>query len=144
MTNTEGTATSRKHLLWLGAILLLALALRLAWIAYAHPNPNDGRFDDTLFYDHAAQSLAAGKGYLGFFDAQTAGWPPGYPLLLAGIYKAFGHGFLLPRLLNVSRGRRDLPAHLRGRRARLRPADRPRRRVPARRSFRATSSARRC
>ena len=77
---------------------------RLAWIAYAHPNPNDGRFDDTLFYDHAAQSLAAGKGFLGFFDAQTAGWPPGYPLLLAGIYKAFGHGFLLPRLLNVFAG----------------------------------------
>lgn len=104
MTNTEGIATSRKHLLWLGAILLLALILRLAWIAYAHPNPNDGRFDDTLFYDHAAQSLAAGKGYLGFFDAQTAGWPPGYPLLLAGIYKVAGHGFLLPRLLNVSAG----------------------------------------
>ena len=89
--------------MWLGAILLLALVLRLAWIAYAHPNPNDGRFDDTLFYDHAAQSLAAGKGFLGFFNAQTAGWPPGYPLLLAGIYKAFGQGFLLPRLLNVLR-----------------------------------------
>ena len=97
-------AASRQHLLWLGAILLLALALRLAWIGYAHPNPNDGRFDDTLFYDHAAQALAAGKGFLGFFDAQTAGWPPGYPLLLAGIFKAFGHGFFLPRLLNVFAG----------------------------------------
>jgi 4-amino-4-deoxy-L-arabinose transferase-like glycosyltransferase len=95
--------TSRRYLLP-GAILLLALALRLAWIAYAHPNPNDGRFDDTLFYDHAAQALAAGKGYPGFFDAQTAGWPPGYPLLLAGIYKAVGHDFLAPRLLNVFAG----------------------------------------
>ena len=104
MTNNEGIATSRQYLLWLGAILLLALVLRLAWIAYAHPNPNDGRFDDTLFYDHAAQSLAAGKGYLGFFNAQTAGWPPGYPLLLAGIYKVAGHDFLAPRLLNVFAG----------------------------------------
>jgi 4-amino-4-deoxy-L-arabinose transferase-like glycosyltransferase len=94
----------RRYLLWLGVILLLALVLRLAWIAYAHPNPNDGRFDDTLFYDHAAQALAAGQGFPGFFDAQTAGWPPGYPLLLAGIYKAFGRGFLLPRLLNVFAG----------------------------------------
>ena len=97
-------AASRQHLLWLAAILILALALRLAWIAYAHPNPNDGRFDDTLFYDHAAQSLAAGKGYTGFFGAQTAGWPPGYPLLLAGIYKVAGHDFLAPRLLNVFAG----------------------------------------
>jgi 4-amino-4-deoxy-L-arabinose transferase-like glycosyltransferase len=104
VTNNDDAATSRKYLLWLGAILLFALVLRLAWIAYAHPNPNDGRFDDTLFYDHAAQSLAAGKGFLGFFNAQTAGWPPGYPLLLAGIYKAFGQGFLLPRLLNVFAG----------------------------------------
>jgi 4-amino-4-deoxy-L-arabinose transferase-like glycosyltransferase len=94
----------RRYLLLLGVILLLALVLRLAWIAYAHPNPNDGRFDDTLFYDHAAQALAAGQGFPGFFDAQTAGWPPGYPLLLAGIYKAFGHGFLLPGLLNVFAG----------------------------------------
>ncbi|HUS81697.1 MAG TPA: glycosyltransferase family 39 protein [Dehalococcoidia bacterium] len=96
--------SSRQHLLLLGAILLLALALRLAWIAYAHPNPDDGRFDDTLFYDHAAQALAAGEGFPGFFDAQTAGWPPGYPLLLAGIYKTFGHDFLAPRLLNVFAG----------------------------------------
>ena len=95
---------SRRHLLLLGAVLLLALALRLAWVAYAHPNPNDGRFDDTLFYDHAAQALAAGKGYPGFFDAQTAGWPPGYPLLLAGIDKVVGHDFLTPRLLNVFAG----------------------------------------
>jgi 4-amino-4-deoxy-L-arabinose transferase-like glycosyltransferase len=97
-------AASKKHLLWLGAILALALALRLAWIAYAHPNPNDGRFDDTLFYDHAAQALAAGEGFPGFFNAQTAGWPPGYALVLAGIYKVLGHSFLAPRLLNVFAG----------------------------------------
>jgi len=97
-------STSRRHVLLLGAILLLALILRVAWIAYAHPNPDDGRFDDTLFYDHAAQSLAAGEGYPGFFYEQTANWPPGYPLLLAGIYKIAGHEFLTPRLLNVFAG----------------------------------------
>jgi len=99
-----GHLRSRPHLLWLAAIFVLALALRLAWIAYAGPDPNDGRFDDTLFYDHAAQTLAAGEGYTGFADQQTANWPPGYPLLLAAIYKVFGHSVLAAKLLNAFAG----------------------------------------
>ncbi len=107
-TLANAAADKPRRALWpyllLGGILLLALCLRLVWIAYVSPNPNDGRFDDTLFYDYSAQALAAGKGFLGLFGVQTAGWPPGYSLLLAGIYKVFGHELLAARLLNVFAG----------------------------------------
>ena len=94
----------RPHLLWLAAIAVLAMALRLAWIAYADPSPYDGRFDDSLFFDHAARWLAAGKGYINFLGYQTAQWPPGYPLLLAAVYKVLGHDIMLAKLLNVFAG----------------------------------------
>ena len=29
------------------AIVLLGVALRIGWVMYAHPDPRDGRFDDT-------------------------------------------------------------------------------------------------
>ena len=94
----------RPYLLCLAAIAVLAMALRLAWIAYANPDPYDGRIDDMLFFDFAAKGLAAGKGFRGFALQQTAQWPPGYPLLLAGFYKLFGHSVLLAKMLNVLAG----------------------------------------
>ena len=42
----------------LAIIVALAVAVRVAWIAYANVNPLDGRFDDTVFYFTSAQSLA--------------------------------------------------------------------------------------
>ena len=42
------------------ALFLLALGLRLAWIAYADPSPRDGRFDDSSWYDVTAQTIADG------------------------------------------------------------------------------------
>lgn len=89
---------------WLLFIFFLAFALRLAWIAYARPDPGDGRLDDSLFYDFTAQTLAAGKGYIHFKGYATAQWPPGYPLLLAAIYKVFGHSIILAKLLNAFAG----------------------------------------
>jgi 4-amino-4-deoxy-L-arabinose transferase-like glycosyltransferase len=83
------------------AVFLLALALRLAWIAYANYDPNDGRFGDDLFYDFMARGLAAGKGYLSVYNAQSALWPPGYPLILAGLYKAIGHSIIAAKVLNA-------------------------------------------
>jgi 4-amino-4-deoxy-L-arabinose transferase-like glycosyltransferase len=86
------------------SVFLLALALRLAWIAYANEDPTDGRFGDDLFFDFMARGLAAGKGYLGAAYQQSALWPPGYSLTLAGIYKAFGHTILGAKVLNAVAG----------------------------------------
>ena len=73
----------------------------MAWIAYANYDPNDGRFGDDLFYDFMARGLAAGKGYLSAFNAQSALWPPGYSLILAGLYKAIGHSIIAAKVLNA-------------------------------------------
>jgi hypothetical protein len=50
-------------LLLLALILLLAVVLRVLWVALVTPEPTDGRRDDTLFYDFAAKALADGEGY---------------------------------------------------------------------------------
>ena len=83
---------------------MLAVGLRLAWIAYVNPNPADGRLDDTVFYDQAGQSLADAAGYTNFYGFPTAQWPPAYPFLLAGIYKAFGHNIVIPKVANALAG----------------------------------------
>lgn len=103
---------------WLLAVFALALVVRLLAVAYVHPNPRDGRFDDSVWYDATARHLAAGDGYV--FDptiwkladgspifpgetqqSPTALWPPGYPLTLAALYKVTGDSLPAARLLNV-------------------------------------------
>jgi hypothetical protein len=37
------------HRRWLVAVFLLALILRIAWVAATNPDPLDGRFDDAVF-----------------------------------------------------------------------------------------------
>ncbi len=108
----SGTARSWKRLpslrwpswpetAFLLAVFLVALGLRLAWIARTNYDPNDGRFGDDLFYDFMARGLAAGKGYLSAYNAQTALWPPGYSLILAGLYKAVGHSIISAKVMNA-------------------------------------------
>ncbi len=108
----------RTHLLWLGAILLVALALRVAWVVNAQPDPRDGRFDDTVWYYGAARHLAAGDGYVFPGDAfcvggntstcgvssPTALWAPGYPLALAGLIRLPGDDVAAARWFNVAAG----------------------------------------
>ncbi|MHB8375765.1 MAG: ArnT family glycosyltransferase [Dehalococcoidia bacterium] len=110
-----------KEARWIIAIFLFALVVRLALVAYVHPSPRDGRFDDSVFYDSAARHLAAGDGYV--FDpavwkapdgapiypgqhdlTATALWPPGYPATLAVVYKLTGDSLWAARLLNVLLG----------------------------------------
>ncbi len=103
---------------WALAILAVALLVRIGVVAYVHPDPRDGRYDDSLWYDTSARHLAAGDGYV--FDpnvwrapdgnptypgeyqlTDTALWPPGYPVTLAAIYKATGDSWVAGLLANV-------------------------------------------
>ncbi len=86
-------AQIRRHLPALGLILLLGLALRLLWILYVHPDPAPSHLDDTVWYRGAAHFIARGEGYLNpYVGTPTAGWPPGYPYFLGGIFRIFGEG----------------------------------------------------
>ena len=103
---------------WLLAILALAFVVRVLAVGYVHPDPRDGRYDDSVWYDTTARHLAAGDGYV--FDptvwktadgtriypnentlSPTALWPPGYPATLAIVYKATGNSVNAARLLNI-------------------------------------------
>ena len=88
----------------LAALFFLALALRLAWIAYVDPSPRDGRFDDSSWYDGSARSIAAGHGYVFYDGAPTASWPVGYPAFLAGIYRVTGDSVLAAKVANAFLG----------------------------------------
>ena len=92
----------RRHLPALGLLLLIALATRLTWLSFVHPNPNDGRFDDTVWYRNAAHFVALGRGYVNpYTGTPTAAWPPGYPVFLGAVFKAFGDGLAQAYAANV-------------------------------------------
>ncbi len=38
---------AQPHIRWLAAILLVALVLRVLWVAAVQPDPREGRLDDT-------------------------------------------------------------------------------------------------
>lgn len=83
----------RRHLPALGLILFLAFAVRIVWIICVHPDPTDGRFDDTAWYYSAAHFFANGDGYVNpFTGTLTASWPPGYPIALGMLFKVAGQG----------------------------------------------------
>jgi hypothetical protein len=73
-------------------IVLGALALRLAWIAYADFAPTLS--DDAGRYELLGRSLATGGGYINPNGTTTMFWPPGYPLVIAGTYLAWPAGVL--------------------------------------------------
>jgi 4-amino-4-deoxy-L-arabinose transferase-like glycosyltransferase len=92
------------HLRWLVALILVGLTLRFAWVVAVNPDPLDGRWDDTVFYDGSAKGLAEGRGYLNFEQKPTAHWPIGYSGLIAPLYFVFGRNILAPKVLNVLLG----------------------------------------
>ncbi len=87
---------------WLVLILSLAFTLRLVWVAFSdwQPMPDD----DAFRYDFSARALVDGQGYIHLNGAPTAFWPPGYPLLLASVYRVFGENVAVAQLLNVVLG----------------------------------------
>ena len=85
------------------AICLVALVLRVAFIAYVPRQPD--HLDDSLWYHRTGVAISQGHGYRSpFTGALTAQWPPGYPFLLGGVYKAFGDSPAAAKGLNVVLG----------------------------------------
>jgi len=65
----------------------------VAWVVWLHPDPTDGRFDDTAWYRLSAHYIAIGAGYVNpYSGTPTASWPPAYPYFLGGVFKLFGEG----------------------------------------------------
>jgi 4-amino-4-deoxy-L-arabinose transferase-like glycosyltransferase len=86
-------------------IFAASLLVRGWWAGFATPDPNDGRFDDSVFYQNVAVSLVDGNGYTNpYTHFPTAQWPPGYSFFLAGIYYLFGPTLVGARLANVVLG----------------------------------------
>jgi 4-amino-4-deoxy-L-arabinose transferase-like glycosyltransferase len=108
----------------LAAIVAVAFALRLGWIAFIDDGlpkmtlpPLEDRgpayvellterlTDDQAFYVRSAQYLAEGEGYREpFSESVTARWPPGYPLVLAALFAVVGPSLLAAQLLNAVLG----------------------------------------
>jgi 4-amino-4-deoxy-L-arabinose transferase-like glycosyltransferase len=90
-------------------ILLAALALRLTWVHFVNPMPNDGRLDDSAVYYRTALDIMHGHGFRWVSGvtaggtltyAPTAFWTVGYPALLAGLY-GLGFGVVAAKGVNV-------------------------------------------
>lgn len=84
---------------WLAGVLLLGLALRLAWVL-AFPVEQQTSDADTYF-DLGAQ-LARGEAYITPDSGTRAEWPPGLPLLLALAFRIVGIGQTAVILLNLT------------------------------------------
>jgi hypothetical protein len=76
------------ELRWLAAILVLAAALRIVWVAYAAREPQG--VHDPIFYHGYARSIAAGIGYQ-LPDGYTAYYPIGYPAVLGVVFALVTH-----------------------------------------------------
>lgn len=100
----SGPGTPTWELTSLAAVLGVAFLLRLSWIAIADPQPTSITGGDPFFYDVFARFISAGQGFVRIGGQATAQWPPGYPAVLAVIFKAFGHKIILAKLLNVLLG----------------------------------------
>jgi 4-amino-4-deoxy-L-arabinose transferase-like glycosyltransferase len=104
-TRPAGRGTPAWEIASLVAILGVAFVLRLCWLAIADAQPGVITSGDPFFYDYFARHLVAGHGFIGIPHGEpTAQWPPGYPAVLAVIFKLFGHKIVLAKLLNVLLG----------------------------------------
>jgi 4-amino-4-deoxy-L-arabinose transferase-like glycosyltransferase len=84
-------------------VFLLALSLRLAWIAYANAEPTFD--DDTGRYDFWAVNFAHGHDFVNYVSGQpTAFGAPGYAITLGVFYFLIGHSVLGAQLLNALLG----------------------------------------
>jgi len=86
----------------LALVLASAFLLRLVWVLATRWEP---QFDDDAYrYEFTARALANGAGYVHIDGYPTAFWPPGYSLLIATLYVAFGEHVFAAQMLNVVLG----------------------------------------
>src|SRR5262245_43314467 len=78
---------------WVGALLGLALALRVGFVLFEQPG---FYFEDSLDYDRAARAFVA----TGHFDARYYRFPL-YPLVMAASYQMFGTGLTPFRIIQT-------------------------------------------
>ena len=86
----------------LGGILIVALALRVAWCLWAARLPGGGLHDPNFYYLYA-QQLANGNGYRLLDGAPTAYYPPGYSFSLTP-FMWLGYRWPLDSFRNVEVG----------------------------------------
>jgi 4-amino-4-deoxy-L-arabinose transferase-like glycosyltransferase len=105
----------KRDAVWLAAIFLLALVLRVTWAHFVDPSPADGRVDDAAVYHRMALSIKNGDGFQwedgfsgppgGPFNmAPTAYWSVGYPAALAGVYAVTDSSVPAAKLFNALLG----------------------------------------
>ena len=90
--------------LWaLPLVLVLGLAVRLAHLAAIYRSPffRPMSTDPGLGFDEWAQSIAAGR----WIDTSPFWIDPLYSYLLGVFYRVLVHGFLIPRVINLTLGR---------------------------------------
>jgi 4-amino-4-deoxy-L-arabinose transferase-like glycosyltransferase len=100
---------------WLGAIVAVGLALRLAWVLHVQPAP----FGDSQWYANVASNVLHGHGFVANHNnpvleppdvpQPTAFYPPLYPLTLAALWKAFGTSVMLAQVFNAVVGALTIP-----------------------------------
>jgi 4-amino-4-deoxy-L-arabinose transferase-like glycosyltransferase len=85
-------SADRRYGLWL---FVLALAVRLAFVAATGPNAEPAAWGDDWDYDRIAVRL------IGDGTWANTWFPPGYPLFLAGIYALCGHSLAAVRVIQA-------------------------------------------
>ncbi len=79
------------------AACALGALLRVLWMTNVHSVP----VSDFAYYLSKAADLASGRGYANN-GVPTAFWPPGYPIFLAGVFKAFGASLAVAKATNIA------------------------------------------
>jgi len=97
-------AALRRVDVWLIAIVATAFVLRLLWALHVEVDPRTYWRWDMTIYDYQAYVLANGQGFVDFAGQPSAHWPPGYPAMLAPLYRLTDNSLLAARLLNVAAG----------------------------------------
>jgi tetratricopeptide (TPR) repeat protein len=98
----------RRDLIILLAILLLGLLLRVGYLAELRHAPDFAMpVIDAEFHDYWARGIAFGEWRPPAFEAdpqiRTTPYfrPPGYPFFLAAVRRLVGHGYVVPRLVQM-------------------------------------------